>query len=83
LPDDEIVQLRQSIAWGHLEPHPYLRVGSRVRVTRGPLAGAEGVLVRKKGVLKIVLSVEAIMKSVAVEVSSSDVRPIEASKNIA
>jgi transcription antitermination factor NusG len=49
-------------------PHPYLREGQRVRITRGPLADVEGVLVRgnpKKGLF--VVSVELLRRSVAVQ----------------
>jgi hypothetical protein len=44
-----------------LEPHPYLRVGQRVRVKYGPLAGAEGILVRKKDKCRLVLNLDLIM----------------------
>lgn len=50
-------------------PHPYLREGQRVRITRGPLADVEGILVRlkpNKGLL--VLSIDLLQRSVAVEV---------------
>ena len=50
-------------------PHPYLREGRRVRITRGPLADVEGILIRiksNKGLL--VLSVNLLQRSVAVEV---------------
>jgi len=50
-------------------PYPYLTAGQRVRITRGPLANVEGVLVRTrpdKGLL--VVSVELLRRSVAVEV---------------
>jgi transcription antitermination factor NusG len=49
-------------------PHPYLREGQRVRVTGGVLAGAEGIMVRRKlnkGLL--VLSIHLLQRSVAVE----------------
>src|SRR5688572_14642064 len=39
------------------DPHPYLKLGHRVRVKTGPLAGCEGVLTRKKGIARLVLSV--------------------------
>jgi transcription termination/antitermination protein NusG len=52
--------------------HPYLREGQRVRITRGPLRGVEGVLVQSKpakGLL--ILSVDLLQRSVAVEVDCS------------
>jgi len=53
-------------------PHPYLREGQRVRITRGPLRGIEGVLVQSKptkGLL--ILSIDLLQRSVAVEVDCS------------
>jgi transcription antitermination factor NusG len=50
------------------EPHPFLRCGDRVRVTAGPLRGLEGILLRKKNWCKLLLSVEMLQRSVAVEV---------------
>ena len=57
-------------------PHPYLREGARGRITRGALLGVEGVLVRvrpDKGLL--VLSVDLLRRSVAVEVDCTQVVP--------
>jgi transcription antitermination factor NusG len=57
-----------------VHPHPYLREGQRVRVRRGLLRGVEGILVggkANKG--RLVLSVELLQQSVAVEVDCSDV----------
>jgi transcription antitermination factor NusG len=59
-----------------MEPHPYLKVGRRVRVTAGPLAGSEGILVRRKDKYRVVLSIDLIMRSVAVEVDLMDVEPM-------
>lgn len=74
LPEGEIEILREGLKRGiHAEPHPYLKVGRRVRVKYGPLAGAEGILVRRKDKFRIVLSIDAIMRSVAVEVDEADV----------
>lgn len=75
LPDEQIEVLRRAVESGMAEPHRYLNVGSRVQIVRGPLSGAQGVLLRKKGCLKVVLSVETIMQSVAVELNSCDVEP--------
>jgi len=69
----EIESLRSGIANGMcLEPHPYLKVGRRVRIKQGPLAGSTGILLRKKDKLRVVVSLEIIMRSVAVEIDSCD-----------
>lgn len=54
-----------------VEPHPYLTCGDRVRVKTGLLAGIEGILVRKKNLYRLVLSVEILERSAAVEVDVS------------
>jgi transcription antitermination factor NusG len=59
-----------------IEPHPYLEVGRRVEVWRGVLAGIRGLLVREKGSHRLVLSLNLIRRSVAVEVDANDVIPI-------
>jgi transcription antitermination factor NusG len=61
-----------------VEPHPFLRGGDRVRVTNGPLEGIEGILLRKKNCFRLVLTVEMLMKSVAVEIDASMVERISA-----
>ena len=70
IPDAEIDAI-QKVVQAHLpaQPYPYLREGQRVRITEGPLAGVEGILVHtkpNKGLL--VLSIELFQRSVAVEV---------------
>jgi hypothetical protein len=58
------------------EPHPYLTVGRRVRIMRGALEGMEGILIRKKGRVRLVLSIDLIRQSAMIEVDSVDVGPI-------
>jgi transcription antitermination factor NusG len=74
--DSYIAFLREGIRLRKVEPHPYLVVGERVRIKAGPMAGMEGVLVRKKNNLRVVLTLEMIMQSVAVEVDAEDLEPV-------
>jgi transcription antitermination factor NusG len=77
LPEQEITALRNGLDHDiYAEPHPYLRVGRRVRVIRGPMMGAEGILQRKKDKYRVVLSVDVLMRSVAVEVDGVDLQAI-------
>jgi len=76
LPDAEIEALRSGLARNlHAEPHPYLTVGRRVRVRRGSVEGLEGILVRRKQKFRVVLSIELIQRSVAIEVDEADIEP--------
>jgi transcription antitermination factor NusG len=76
LPDFEIESLRNSLQQRSFEPHPYLAVGARVRIRKGSLAGMEGVVVRKKNSVRVVLTLDLIMQSVAVEVDDSELEPV-------
>lgn len=75
--DDEILALRNAIRSGlRIEPHPFLKMGRRVRVRTGALRGVEGILVRKKDRERVVVSVDLIMKSVALEIDAADLEVI-------
>ena len=58
------------------EPHPFLTAGWRVRVRSGPLAGMQGILLRRRGKARFVLSVELIMRSLAVEIDEADLQAV-------
>jgi transcription antitermination factor NusG len=73
VPNQEIDAIR-AVVQSNLPalPHPYLAAGQRVRITRGPLADVEGILVgRNAGKGLLVLSVQLFQRSVAVEVDCS------------
>jgi transcription antitermination factor NusG len=77
MPDHEIDALR--IIADHrfeAEPCSYFAVGQRVRITCGPLKGTEGMLRRRKGKLRLLLSIDLIQRSVMVEVGSTDVEVV-------
>jgi transcriptional antiterminator NusG len=77
LPEQEIEALRDGLEQRvYAEPHPFLTVGRRVRVVRGPVAGMQGVLIRRKDKVRVVISLDAIMQSVALEVDAADVEAI-------
>jgi len=77
LPDAEIQALMRGVESGLLaEPHPYLKVGHRVRVRAGPLQGLQGILVRKKNVSRFVISLDLIMRSVAAEIDLAELEPV-------
>jgi transcription antitermination factor NusG len=72
IPEDQIEGLRQMAEGStRVEPHPYLVCGDRVRVRSGTLQGLEGILVRKKNVTRLVVSLEMLGRSAAVEIEAS------------
>lgn len=76
LSDFEIESLRSELHLRKFEPHPLLVVGTTVRIKLGPLQGMEGVLLRTKNNLRVVLTVKLINQSIAVEVDAQDVEPV-------
>lgn len=79
IPENEIEVIRRTVDGSfRVEPHPFLKCGDQVRVIRGSLQGVEGILVRKKNQFRLVLSVEMLAKSVAVEIDATDIESVEA-----
>jgi len=58
------------------DAHPYLREGMAVEVTRGPLEGIRGILLRKGKRHRLVISVHLIQQAAAVEIDADAVMPI-------
>jgi transcription antitermination factor NusG len=73
LPDLEVETLRAGLDPMRTEPHPLLIVGQRVRIKAGALAGVEGIVVRKKSGMRVVLTLSLLMQSIAIEVDGDDV----------
>ncbi len=77
VPEHEIQAIGSSARSGlAVQPHPYLQKGRHVRVRSGPMAGVEGILVRRRDKLRVILSVNLIMRSVAAEVDEADIEPL-------
>jgi transcription antitermination factor NusG len=76
LPDVEIETLRSGLHLQSFEPYHSLIVGQKVRIKAGSLTGLAGVLVRTANGFRVVLTVELIKQSVAVELDAADVEPI-------
>ncbi|MGC2110593.1 MAG: UpxY family transcription antiterminator [Candidatus Korobacteraceae bacterium] len=77
LPTSEIESLRSGLPLRHCEPYDYLVVGEKVRIIAGSLAGMVGVLVRKKNDLRVVLTLDLIRQSIAVEVGIDEIESLK------
>jgi transcription antitermination factor NusG len=75
--DDPVIQELKAVVGSGLpcSPWPFIRVGQRVRICEGTLAGTEGVLVREKSGYRVVINVELLNRAVAVEVERDLVQP--------
>jgi transcription antitermination factor NusG len=77
IPDEQVEAVRAvlsgSLAWSN---HPFLKIGQRVRICGGALEGVEGVLTSRSGDKTLIISVDAIQRSIAVSVEGYRVEPI-------
>jgi transcription antitermination factor NusG len=77
IPDDQIEAVRTLMAERAVcRTHPFLKIGQRVKVRGGALDGMEGVLVSQNGDDSLVISVDAIQRSLAVRINGYDVDPV-------
>jgi transcription elongation factor/antiterminator RfaH len=76
IPDDEIEAVRIMVTSEipH-NPYPYLKAGRKVRVKYGPLEGCEGILVRKKGIDRLVVTVNLLQRSIEAELDAAWIEP--------
>jgi transcription antitermination factor NusG len=73
----EIQAVKAVIRSGLLaKPHPFLKVGQRVRVDSGPLVNLEGIFLATKSENRLVLSISMLQRSISAELDSALVRPI-------
>lgn len=63
----------QQVPWS---THPFLQIGQRVRVRGGSLDGVEGILLSRNDDNTLVISVDAIQRSLAVRIQGYDVEPV-------
>lgn len=81
VPEQEIGALRAALGSQlSLRPWPHLRAGDRVRIEAGPMRGVEGLLVREAAGLRLILGVELLQRSVAVEVDQDMIVPVHAAR---
>jgi transcription antitermination factor NusG len=71
LPDDEIERLRTYLACCKAEPYPFLAPGQKVRIKSGPMAGFEGKILRRKGKLRLVVSLDLIQRAIVLELDAA------------
>lgn len=77
IPDEQIDAVR-TLVEEHLPccSHPFLKIGQRVRIRGGALDGLEGILLSRNGDRTLIISVDAIQRSLAVRVEGYDVEPV-------
>lgn len=77
VPPEEVRSLRILVESGsELDIYPHLREGARVRVKRGPLKGAEGVLAKKEEQFLFTVGIELLGRSISVQVYADDIETV-------
>jgi transcription antitermination factor NusG len=77
LPASDIDALRSGLSQRNAKPHPFLKVGQRARIRSGAFAGMEGVVERMKYSFRVVLTLDSIMQSFAVEVDGEELELLD------
>ena len=72
LASEQVEAIRHGLSQEKVEPHPLLMAGQRGRIREGAFAGVEGIVVRVRDAYRVVLTVELIMQSIAVEVDAAN-----------
>ena len=71
--DEYVRSLREGLEAHKIQPHPLVEIGDTVRIIAGAMAGMEGILIRKKNELHVVIKVALLERSMAVEVTTADI----------
>jgi transcription termination/antitermination protein NusG len=80
LDDTEIASIQSVMVSGlAVTPWPYLRVGEQVTIEQGALEGVRGTILREKGPWRLIVNVELLQRSVAVEIDRELVGPLRPS----
>lgn len=77
IPEEQIIFLKRVVENKELiAPYPFLKVGQRIRIKRGPLAGVEGLLVEKAGQYSLVISVDILQQGVSLQIDAAEVEVV-------
>jgi transcription antitermination factor NusG len=77
VPDEDIDRIRRMVTSDcSIEPWPFLKAGQRVRVNDGPLIGLEGTLAEFRSTWRVVVGLELMQRSVAVQLARYQITPL-------
>ncbi len=75
---NELLQIEQALRVGApLSPHKYIKAGQPYRIIAGPLAGLEGIVVRTKNSIRLVLQIDMLGQATSVEVDTDMIEKLE------
>jgi transcription antitermination factor NusG len=56
-----------------IDPYPYLKEGQKITIKKGPLAGVNGILIKKENQHLLVIAVDILRKGLYIKIDASDV----------
>src|SRR5882757_2912770 len=72
LPDEEIERLQLSLVIWKAKPYPFLTAGKQVLIQSGPFAGLKGKILRRKGKMRLVVTLELIQSAMLLELDAAE-----------
>ncbi|RMD91338.1 MAG: UpxY family transcription antiterminator [Calditrichaeota bacterium] len=83
IPDEQIQSIYRILEHGYdPEPYQYLNFGDEVEIVAGPLRGLRGFYIEERNQGRLVISINAIRQSIAVEVERGQVRKIRSAEEV-
>lgn len=77
VPEEQVESLRKLVALkSEIDPYPYLKQGQQVKIRRGALKGAVGVLTERAGQHLFVVSIDILQQGVSVKIDASDIETL-------
>jgi transcription antitermination factor NusG len=74
----ELMQIEQALNSGKdIAAHKYIRAGQRCRVLQGPLADLEGIVVKSKNAVRLVLQVDLLGQAASVEIDTDIIEVVD------
>ena len=77
IPDGEVERLKLLLATWKAEPYPFLTVGRTVRIKSGPFASLEGRIIRRKGKMRLIVSLEPIQRAFLLEMDAAEAQLVQ------
>jgi len=75
---NELEQIEQAIRSGApLTPHDYIKAGQKCRVTAGPMANLQGIVIKTRNAARLVLQIDMLGQAASVEIDTDIIEVID------
>lgn len=74
IPETEVTNVQRMLESGlPVEPWPFLKVGQRIRIAKGPLVGVEGMLIDGEESARLVVNIDLFQRACSVRVERDSI----------